>query len=435
MRPVILVALLAASCVHIAPHPIAPADTAAALEKRSLDDPRLRAFLDQHGAPGETWDLQHLTVAALYFHPDLDVARAHAAVMRAAIATAGERPNPTVSANVEHKAEPNTSPWITLLGFDATIETANKRGLRVREANDAARAADFALADQAWQVRSGVRAQLVALSAAQRTAEALQRQHALNEEILDMLEKRVAAGMASTPEATQARVAARQTALLIRDRTSQAAQARARLASSIGIPERALPNVAFDLAALPDVKIPNAARIAALTTRPDILGALADYAASESALRLELAKQYPDLHIAPGFGWDQGFARWALGFAANAPILSRNRGPIAEAEARRHESEAKLIQVQARVIGALDEATARFREAIEKVHETESVIALDRQRVAQSQRSFDAGESDRLALRTTQLEMESATVAHTDALAEAQAALGALEDAVQQELK
>ena len=77
MRPVILVALLAASCVHIAPHSIAPADTAAALEKRSLDDPRVRAFLDQHGAPGETWDLQHLTVAALYFHPDLDVARAH----------------------------------------------------------------------------------------------------------------------------------------------------------------------------------------------------------------------------------------------------------------------------------------------------------------------------------------------------------------------
>ena len=87
------------------------------------------------------------------------------------------------------------------------------------------------------------------------------------------------------------------------------------------------------------------------------------------------------------------------------------------------------------MIGALDETTARFREALNKVHETESVIALDRQRVAQSQRSFDAGESDRLALRTTQLELESAIVAHTDALAEAQAALGALEDAVQQELK
>jgi outer membrane protein, heavy metal efflux system len=435
MRPVILVALLAASCIHIAPHPIAPADTAAALGNRSLDDPQLRAFLDQHGAAGDTWDLQHLTIAALYFHPDLDVARAHAAVTRAAIATAGERPNPTVNANVEHKAEPHTNPWITMLGFDATIETANKRGLRVREASDAARAADFAVADQAWRVRSGVRAQLVAFSAASRSGEALQRQHALNEEILDMLDKRVAAGEASTPEVTQARVASRQTALLIRDRASQAAQARARLATAIGIPERALHETTFDIAALPDVAISDEARVTALTTRPDILGALADYAVSESALRLELAKQYPDLHVSPGFGWDQSFARWALGFSATAPVLSHNRGPIREAEARRHESEAKLIQVQARVIGALDEATARFRAAIEKVHETDSVIALDRQRVAQSQRSFDAGESDRLALRTTQLELESAIVAHTDALGEAQAALGALEDAVQQELK
>ena len=441
MRKAALVALLAASCIHVAPHPITPAETAAMLEQRTLD-----ASL--------TWDLQHLTETALKSHPDLDLARAHAAVMRAAILTAAERPNPTVNANVEHKAEPHTNPWITTFGLDLPIETANKRGLRVREASEAARAADFAVADQAWQVRSNVRAQLVAYAAAERSVEILARQRALNDEIVDMLEKRTAVGEASTPEVTQARIAARQTALLIRDRTTQAAQSRARLAAAIGVPERAIHDLklVFDVTHLggPDALVrprgeaalargradegvrPSELRVTALTQRPDILAALADYAQSEAALRLELAKQYPDLHLAPGFGWDQGFARWALGFNAAIP---HNRGPIAEAEARRKEAEAKLIALQARIIAALDEATVRVEQASDKVNETTNIVALDRQRVDQVQKLFDAGEADRLALRTSQLELESALVAQNDAYADAQAAIGALEDAMQQEIR
>jgi len=400
------------------------------LEQRTLD-------------ASQTWDLQHLTETALKFHPDLDLARAHAAVMRAAILTAGERPAPAASANVEHKAEPHTNPWITTLGLDVQIETANKRGLRVREANEAARAADFAVADQAWQIRSGVRAQLVAYAAAQRSVEILTRQRALNDEIVDMLEKRTAVGEASTPEVTQVRIAARQTALLIRDRTTQAAQSRARLAAAIGIPERAVHDVqlVFDVTHLgrADALVRprgeaalTRGREVALTQRPDILAALADYAQSEAALRLELAKQYPDLHIAPGFGWDQGFARWALGFNAAIP---HNRGPIGEAEARRKEAEAKLIALQARIIAALDEATVRVEQASAKLNETTNIVSLDRQRVDQVQKLFDAGEADRLALRTAQLELESALVAQNDAYADAQAAIGALEDAMQQEIR
>jgi len=188
----------------------------------------------------------------------------------------------------------------------------------------------------------------------------------------------------------------------------------------------------FDFAAIPAV---TGTRELALTQRPDILAALADYAQSESELRLELAKQYPDIHIAPGFGWDQGFARWSLGLSAIAPLLSRNRGPIAEAEARRKESETRFAALQAKVIGALDEAEARLQQAKARIDEADAVIALDRQRVAEVRRAFDAGEEDRLALRTAELELQSALVARVDALAEVHAAVGAVEDGMQQEAK
>src|SRR5262249_44590788 len=160
-------------------------------------------------------------------------------------------------------------------------------------------------------------------------------------------------------ELTQARIASRQTALLLRDRQTQIAQARARLAAAIGVPLVGTKDseFVFDPKILPAPVLTTDLRGRALTARPDVLVSLAQYAAAESDLRLELARQYPDFHIAPGFGWDQGHQRWDLGLASVAPIFSRNRGPILEAEKRRSASEARFIALQARVIAAADEAT------------------------------------------------------------------------------
>src|SRR4051794_40048985 len=69
--------VLFAACIHVAPRPIDPAASARALEQRSLADGGVQAFVAAHSqasAPIARWDLQALTLAALYFHPDLDVA-------------------------------------------------------------------------------------------------------------------------------------------------------------------------------------------------------------------------------------------------------------------------------------------------------------------------------------------------------------------------
>src|SRR5204862_2817828 len=128
-----------------------------------------------------------LTLAALYFHPELDVARAQAAVARAAIVTAAERPNPTISLPVEHKSEAH--PWISVLGFDVPLETAGKRGLRRKRAEELARAADFEVAQRTWEIRSAIRAQLVAVRSAGESADVLRRQRDVQQDIVQALEK------------------------------------------------------------------------------------------------------------------------------------------------------------------------------------------------------------------------------------------------------
>src|SRR5258708_20094035 len=80
------------------PAPIVASATASEFESRSLADPGLQSFEEQtlgHPVspwPPKTWDLQTLSLAALYFHPALESARARVAGTEAALVTAGAPP-------------------------------------------------------------------------------------------------------------------------------------------------------------------------------------------------------------------------------------------------------------------------------------------------------------------------------------------------------
>src|SRR5205807_5738299 len=117
------------------------------------------------------------------------------------------------------------------------------------------------------------------------------------------------AGAISAFELMQARIASDTSRLALRDAERQSAEARSQLANAIGVPLAALdaaPISFSNFTGSPNAIPVGDARRQALLNRADILGALADYAASQSALQLEIAKQYPDVHLSPGYEFDQG---------------------------------------------------------------------------------------------------------------------------------
>lgn len=110
------------------------------------------------------------------------------------------------------------------------------------------------------------------------------------------------------------------------------------MAEALGVPLAALNHFDFTLntdSTAADELTGKTARERALRSRADIAAALANYAAAQSALQLEIARQYPDVHLGTGYQWDQGEGKWQLGLTLEIPVLNRNQGPIAEAEARR----------------------------------------------------------------------------------------------------
>jgi cobalt-zinc-cadmium efflux system outer membrane protein len=442
---IIFAAIISAGCAHFKPQPISPEKTAAQFETRRLDDTGLKKFLEQNlghemtGWPETSWDLPELTLVAFYFHPSLEVARAQWLVASAGLKTAGARPNPsvTVTPGYDSQIPGNYSPWLIPVTFDLPVETAGKRGKRIAEAEKVAESARWNFVSAVRQIRSGIRASLLDFVFTGRRAALLQSQFATQQQIVKLLQQRFDAGEISRPELTIAQIALSKTQLDLSDARSKQADAHSRLAEALGLSEAALngKNLNFDFTT-PDIgQLSSAdARNVALRSRADILAALADYAAAEDDLRLQVAKQYPDLHFGPGYAWNSGNAgdsQWSLGLTLELPILNQNQGPIAEAEARRKLAAAKFAELQSQVIGEIDRSVAGFRVAREQVQTGNESLAAEQQQQKSAQAQLEAGAADQLDSLNAQLEFSNAMLAQLDNEAKLQSAFGSLEDAVQ----
>ena len=442
----VLAAGLVGGCAHYEARPIAPEDTAAAFGARSLADASLRAFLAANhvAAPGpqEPWDLKQLTLVAFFYQPALAEARSQLLAAQAAQVTAAARPNPSLSLTPGYDAgiPDSTSPWIVPLSFDLPIETAGKRGYRMAQARAVAEAARWDLVAVVWQVRSQVRAALLALHAAQESDTLLAREEAAQNQVVRLLEGQLDAGVVSSYEVTQARIAVDATRLARQQAVAQVRQSRVQLAGALGVPVAALEGCRLsflEFARLPRELTAPEVRRDALLNRADVRGALAEYAASQAALQLEIANQYPDIHLGPGYAWNTGSAgdsEWDLGLSLTLPIRDQNQGPIAEAKARRAVAAAHFQTIQAQALNAIEAALAAYSSAQQQVATAATMQQNLRRRLEAARAQVQAGEAEPLTVANAEVEFAAAAQTRLDTLVRAQQALGQLEDAVQSPL-
>lgn len=423
------------------PQPLSPPVAASSLEARQLDDAGLKKFLEENlhrpitPWPLKNWDLSTLTLAAFYFNPALEVQRARVGAAEAATITAGARPNPTLSVS------PGVPiPYLLEIDFAVPIETHGKRGIRIERAQNLSEATRLNLANTAWKVRNGVRTALTTYFLAVRQKELLRMDERLRSEQVKLLGQRLAAGEISRPEADSSRLALASTQVALRAADGRIPETKASLAAAIGIPVAALDDAELawpEFATPPSVDSlsPELIQREAVLNRLDVRQALANYAAAESNLKLEIARQYPDFQIGPGYRFEETDNFFTVGFSINLPIFNRNQGPIAEAEARRKEAAANFLVTQAQVIAESEAALARYRTAMNELAEaTDSLLKIQNTREQMAERALKIGESDRLTLNAVALERLGGLTTQLSALGQAQAALGELEDAVERPL-
>lgn len=438
MRSRILAALflLPLGCAGADPRPLDPVRLEAEFRARRLDDPDFLAWLEtQGGRKTSDWTLDALTLAAFYYHPDLDVARARLLGAKGAETTAGQIPNPTLNGDLEKvlgSTAPGVSPWVYGFNLQMPLDFLWKRGYRVEEARAKSQAARLELAEAAWQVRHRVRAALLEDVLVRREVIVRARELALRSEGATAAALLLSSGEASRLEADRARAEQSVAGIVLEESRGRVDAARAALALAVGVPVTALKEAKVEWASLETPpELPSGLQELGLLNRLDVRRALADYAASEAVLGLELAKQYPDVTLGPGYLFDQGDKKFTLGLSVSLPIFNQNGGPIQEAEARRQEAAARFLAVQARAIGEFDEAAARYRAGLAQLALIRDLVAAVDRRLDSVRRSVELGETDRVTLLGVQAERAVVESARLEALRRAQEALGALEDAVQ----
>jgi outer membrane protein, heavy metal efflux system len=439
--PVVTICLLAGCAVQrYTPAPIVASTTASRFESRSLADTGLRFFEERNLGhpvspwPPKSWDLQTLSLAALYFNPALDLARARLATAEGAIVTARARPNPTFD------LVPGVpSPYLLTQDFLFLIESAGKQGRRVQIAQNLDEAAQFDLADSAWTVVMGARLALLNYLVASRNLELLRSEEKVREDQVAILEQVLFVGEITRVDVDLARIELSKTQVASRTAEGQVADAKAALAGAIGIPAAGLDGAEFswsdmDTPPAPESLSADQVQRDAVLNRLDIRRLLAQYAAAEAAVHSEIAKQYPSFNIGPGYTYEERNSFFTVGFSMSLPIFNRNQGPIAEAEGHRKEAAAAFLQTQAQVITRSERSLAVYTAELKGVAEAQSLYQLQETQLQIVQQRIRAGADYRLSLDAVQIQLSILARARLDALARTQRALGDLEDAVQRPL-
>jgi outer membrane protein TolC len=325
------------------------------------------------------------------------------------------------------------------LDFAFPIETAGKRRHRLEVARNLDKAARFDLADSAWTIRGGVRSALLNYILASQTLQLFRSEAEVRADQVSILEQIFSVGETPRQTVDLAWIELSKTQLAITTTEGQVGEAKAALAAAVGIPVAGLQDARFSWAGMDtppgaESLSPEKVRRDAVLNRLDVRRSLAQYAAAEAGLQLEIAKQYPDINIGPGYTYEERNSFFTVGFSTSIPLFNRNQGPIAEAEARRKEAAAAFLERQAQVIGKSERALAIYTAALAELAEAKSLCKLQEIQSQIIQQAIRAGADNRLSLDSAEIQIWVSARAQLEALTRAQKALGDLEDAVQRPL-
>lgn len=443
---VLLVLIAVAGCSQ-APYVARPLDRDAAIAEyaqRSGATEGLKRFALANGYaesewPPRQWGLRDLSLVALYFHPEMRIARARADLARAEQHTAGTRPAAGMRVRPEYHARElpeDNGPWTLGLELEIPLTSQGKNDARIERSAFLADAADIDVAIAAWAVRARVRDSLVDLQADREALAALDAQVAARREVLALIDRRVQAGMLSAQDLGTERLELSRLELLHDQKISEAQRRLSDLALALGLPQETVASMDLRFDAPPSVAQAEAAalRRLALGNRLDVHRKLMEFGAADAEVKLAVALQNPDITLGPGYTWDQGDSVWSLAVGFTLPSGASARAQIREKEAQREIAAQQFLATQLAAIASTEAAAAGYRSALDRLAAARRQLALQQEQESRVLRQFDAGSADRLQRATAHVESLAAAGGVLLAETGTRQALSRLEDAIQRPL-
>lgn len=414
-----LTGLVLTGCAQYQSAPLTPGAFPAQLARRTLTP----------GAPTPA----ELTAFALANNPQAVEAKAKYQTALANAKAARRAPSATMTLTAEYARDAGgDSPWLLGVGSDIPLDPGTRRSARLTEADLAALKARLDYGETLWAVRTDLaRARVQYFRAIQ--AVPLARTDVAQRQVrFGRLNRRVAEGEDNRPAAMLAQGELFAAEHRLSEAQAAMALGRTAMAKALGIAPSAVDAVVLTIAATaPDISMLNTWRNQAGLSRRDVLRAVADYDLAESALRLEVAKQFPAISIGPGYNWERGLNKLPFNLGLVLPPYDLNRAGIAQAEAARAQAARALETTQAKVLADIDQAAAALTAARSaQALALNRDLPLARRTAAITAGGFKAGEFDSTESMSAEAAATVAQLSAVDAARAADLAAIDLEDAL-----
>lgn len=440
-----VIALAACSVVPYVSRALDAQATAAEFVARSPEGDGLKRFATANGYepqawPPAQWALRELTLVALYFHPDIRLARARAHVAHAQSASVAQPQSWSGRLKPEYhsRTSPESDgPWTLGLELEIPLVAQGKRAARAERSAFLADAADLDIANTAWTVRGRVRDRYIDLRASRDALTSIEAEIVARKDMLALVERRVQAGMLSARDLGVERVAYAQLELSRSQELARQQRVQADLAAALGLPLEVFErmSVRFDADVDPGIDLDaGALRRLALRNRLDVHRKLLEFGAADAEVKAAVAAQNPDITLGPGYAWDQGDNIWSLALGVSLPSAARAQASIREAQARRALAAEQFAATQSDAISLAERAGAQYRLALDRSAAAERQLQVQRDQESRMNRQFDAGAADRLQLVAARIDTLSSEILLREAAVALRQAVTQIEDAVQRPL-
>lgn len=395
-------ALLCASCASYEAEPIRLEEETQAWEGSSKN--AIDAFPQLSFA-----DAQALGLA---FNPELNAARIRLARSRDVEKQSGWWEDPSVSFDLKRVLNSGSQPWAYTPGAALTIPVTGLPGLAEEIAAHYAEADYWTLVQAEFDFRSELAELWIDYAVVEKKRRLTADYLAKNAEETAAMEKLFSVGEISAGEMQKENDRYNAAILEKRALDSEAVELRSRIVRKLGLSPRITRELRL-AAELPTeipapVASPSPEQLADL---PKIRASLAAYSASETALKTEIRRQYPELSLGTGYeidGNDSFEDSLTLGIGFNLPLWNHNRVGIAQAKGERAlarletvtlwqeqfhtlnrlEEEQKISEAHCRLQASRTEA---FRERAKKIYaEIEAGEALPTVLSEAAQQHFSA---------------------------------------------
>jgi outer membrane protein, heavy metal efflux system len=404
----LLCPLVLSACQRYVPQPLDLSNHHTLIQSRDLASAEVTEYAKRLASarsgtsfynPTDGISLHEAEVVALFFNPQLRLARLRANVPRVGAAEAGRWEDPELQIDAERIIQSVQNPWVLggTLGF--TIPLSGRLGVEREKARAEATVVELRALAEERRVLTDLRRSWVEWSALHERA-ALTRQ--LSDELAgtaeraDKLQKAGELGPLDTRLFHLDR--ARQIAKL-RGYESDVRAAEVRLKTLLGLIVSAEVKLIPSLS-LPAIRFPAGEKLNEMVTRhPRVRVAREEYEVAERSLKLEIQRQYPDLKVGGGFGTDEGDERVLFGAGLPLPLLNANRRAIAEARVHREVARVAAEAEYEQLLGDASAAAVQLDGAEGRVTFVEKELAplADRQ-VEDAVRLGKAGEFSALVL-------------------------------------